>query len=264
MIIIGEKINATRKSIAKAIADRNADHIVKTATQQAEAGAHYLDVNGGDPNAAREVANMEWLVNLIQEHSDLALSIDSANAEAMEVGLKLAEAKPILNSISLEAERMDAFLPIVKRHECMVVALCMSDDGTPTGADDRVARAEELIKALTAAGKKEEEIIVDPCFFPASAQPDAARCLCEAIARIRQAHPEVHIGGGLSNTSYGLPKRRLVNLAMIAMATYHGMDAALVDPCVPELVPMILASEALSGADEFCMNYVTASREGRL
>ena len=264
MIVIGEKINATREAIAAALQSRDEQHIIATAAEQVAAGADYLDVNGGDPDPGAEVANMEWLTGLLQANADVPLCIDTANPEAMAKALTLAEKKPIANSVSLEAERIDALLGVIARHECMVIGLCMSDEGTPTGVDDRVERAGRLIEAIAGAGKAVSDIIIDPCFFPASAQPESVRHVCLAMAEIKKRFPEVHLGGGVSNTSHGLPKRRLINLAMLAVATFHGMDVALVDPCTPGVAARLRAAEVLSGADEFCMNYVTAYREGKL
>lgn len=264
MIVIGEKINATRKSIAAAIAARDEEFIVKTALDQVAAGATYLDINGGDPRPEVEVQNMEWLVKLVQGRTDVPLCIDSASPQAVEVGLSLAKAKPIVNSISLEKDRLEALLPVVKKHSCMVIGLCMADGGTPTGSADRVERAEKLIAHLTGAGKQLDEIIIDPCFFPVSADQNSAKAVCQAIAAIRGKYPQVHAGGGLSNASYGLPARKYINLAMVAAAVYHGMDTALIDPGTPGMMPMILAAEALCGADEWCANYMTAFRAGKL
>ena len=264
MIIIGEKINATRKAIAEAVEARDEQHIIATAVEQVAAGADYLDVNGGNPVAEKEVANMRWLVELVQTHTEAALCIDSANVEAMDAGLAAARSKPILNSISLESDRLEAFLPLLAKYECMVIGLCMSDEGTPAGVADRVERAAKLIEHFTAAGRQVAEIIIDPCFFPASAEPASVAHVCGAMAEIRKQFPEVHLGGGLSNSSYGLPNRRLVNLAMLSLATYHGLDAPIIDPCVRDMVPLARAAEVLSGADEWCVNYVAAHRAGKL
>ena len=260
MVIIGEKINATRKKIAAALEARDARAIIQAAAEQADAGADYLDLNGGDPREGRETENMEWLIGLVQEHTDLPVAVDSANPEAVEVGLSKARKKPILNSISLEQDRLDPLLPLVGKHECMVVALLMSDGGTPHGVDDRVQNAEKLIGRLTSAGKEIDEIIVDPCFLPISADPASGRAVVDATAAIRAKWPELHIGGGLSNISYGLPQRRCVNLAALAQCIYAGMDYAIVDPCMEGIVSTILAAEALAGRDEFCMNYVMKMR----
>ncbi len=263
MIIIGEKINATRKAINAAISARDEVFILETARQQIQAGANYLDVNGGSPDPKQEVANMEWLVGLLQANFGVPLCIDSANPRAMQAGLSLAKAKPIMNSISLEKERLGKFLPTAGKFDCMVVALCMSDAGMPCGVDDRVERAALLVEKLVGAGKKLEDIIIDPCFLPVSAQPEDGKKVCQAIAQIKQKFPQVHVGGGLSNASFGLPERRLINLAMVASAVFNGMDVALVDPCAPGMVAMILATEVVSGADSWCANYVSAYRAGR-
>jgi len=264
MVIIGEKINATRKSIAAALKAHDAEAIASVATDQAAAGADYLDINGGDPREGREAENMSWLIDVVQDACDLPLSIDTADAEAMKLGLTKAGHKPIVNSISLEASRLEAGLGLVGEHECTVVALLMSDAGPPTGVDDRVANAERLIGKLTGAGKGMDEIIVDPCFLPVSTDTTGGPNVIRAIAEIRRRWPEVHVGGGVSNISFGLPKRRLINFAALTQAIFHGMDYGIIDPTTPGIIATILAAEAVAGRDEYCMNYVTAEREGRL
>lgn len=264
MIIIGEKINATRKAVAAALEARDAAYIRRIAAQQARAGAHYLDVNGGDPHEGREADNMAWLMETVQGSTDLPVAVDSASPHAVRVGLSMAARKPILNSISLEPARLESLLAVACQRECMVIALLVGEEGPPCGLDDRLRNADRLIGRITAAGKKLEEIIVDPCFFPVSADATCGRAVMESIAAIRRRWPGVHVGGGVSNVSFGLPLRRWLNLAALAQAIYHGMDAALVDPCAEGVVAMIHAAEAIAGADEMCMNYVTAARKGIL
>jgi len=264
MIIIGEKINATRKSIAAALEARDEQHIIKIARQQADAGADYIDVNGGDPREGQEARNMEWLVNLVQDNTDRPVSVDSADPSAMEVGLSLAKGKPVMNSISLESEHLKPLLPILEKHECMVVGLLMSDDGAPAGVDDRVERTAALIEKFQACGRKMEDIIIDPCFFPLSSDPACGRAVIEAIAAIHKEWPDVHVGGGCSNISYGLPKRKLVNFALLSQAIFHGMDVGIIDPCTTGIIAAILAAEVVAGRDDFCMTYVTAEHEGKL
>jgi cobalamin-dependent methionine synthase I len=263
MIIVGEKINATRKSIAAALTARDKDMIVKTALEQVKAGAHFLDVNGGDPREGMEEKNMEWLIELVQTHTEAAVAVDSADVSAMRKGLSLAKKKPILNSISLESHRLTPMLPLVEKYDCMVIALLMSDGGTPSGVEDRVQNAKDLIGKLQSAGKKQDEIIVDPCFLPVSTDTVNGRRVIDAIAEIHRLFPEVHIGGGCSNISFGLPKRKLINFALLSQAIYHGMDCGLIDPCIHGIMETIYAAEAVAGRDEFCMNYVMAEREGK-
>ncbi len=264
MIVIGERINATRKSIAAALKARDSDTLIKTALQQAQAGADYLDINGGDPNQQKEVENVAYLLDLVQANTDLPAAVDTASAEAMKTGLKMAKKTPILNSISREAGRLESMLPIAAEYDCMVIALLMSDAGPPAGVDDRLKNAEFLIHQLSKVGKKLDEIIVDPCFLPISTDTSAARNVIEAISMIRREWPEVHIGGGCSNISFGLPKRRWINFALLSQAIYHGMDVGIIDPCIPGIMATIAAAETVAGKDEFCMNYVTAEREGKL
>jgi 5-methyltetrahydrofolate--homocysteine methyltransferase len=264
VIIIGEKINATRKSIAAALAARDEKVILQTAAEQVTAGAHYLDVNGGDYREGQESKNIAWLVELVQSNFDVPLCIDTADPVAAKTGLSMAKKRPILNSVSLETHRLEPILPVAGQFDCMVVALLMSDDGTPTGIDDRVRNTEALIKHLTGVGKSVADIIVDPCFLPVSADASSGRAVIDAIAAIHRNWPEVHIGGGCSNVSYGLPKRRFVNFALLSQAIYHGMDTGLIDPTIPGIMATIFAAEAVAGKDEFCMGYVTADREGKL
>lgn len=264
MIIIGEKINATRKSVAAALEARDADFITRTILEQAEAGADYIDVNGGDPRQGREGENMAWLIELVHAGTDLPIAVDSADAEAIKVGLSMARSKPILNSITLESQRLDVMLNILAENECMVIALLMSDAGPPSGVDDRLKSAASLIEKITSIGKEVSEIIVDPCFFPVASDANSGRCVIDAIGAIRREWPQVHIGGGCSNISYGLPRRKLVNFAALAQAIYHGMDVGIIDPCTPGIMAAILAAEAVAGMDDFCMKYVTAEREGKL
>ena len=261
MIFIGEKINATRMMIAEALAQRDEQHIIQTAVEQARAGAEYIDVNGGDPREGQEAKNMAWLMELVQANTETAVSVDSANGEAVRLGLSMAQKKPILNSISLEGERLDVMLPVLGEFECMVVALLMSDAGTPSGVDDRLANAAALIEKILATGRKIDEIIVDPCFLPVSTDSGSGRAVVDAIAAIHREWPDVHVGGGCSNISFGLPKRKLINFALLGQAIYNGMDAGIIDPCIPGMMETIRAAEAVAGKDEFCMNYVMAMRQ---
>jgi cobalamin-dependent methionine synthase I len=264
MIVIAEKINASRKSIAKALSERDADFIAQVAREQADAGADYIDVNGGAPDPRRELENITWLIEVVQGACDKGICVDSADPAAAAAGLAKAGEGAILNSISLEKARMDAMLPVVAERDCMVIGLLMSDDGAPAGGDDRLARAEAMVARLTAAGKKIDEIIIDPCFFPLAAGAAAVAQAIAGVRAIRENWPEIHIGGGVSNTSHGLPQRKFVNLATMAAAIVAGMDCPIVDPCVPGTMGLAYAAEALAGRDEFCMNYVNAARAGEL
>lgn len=264
MLIIGEKINATRKPVREALDQRDEQAILALAECQLAAGADVLDVNGGDPDPAKEVENMRWLVELLRRDAQPRLCIDSANPDAVKLGLSQAGGGAVLNSISLEAERLATMLSVAAESDCDVVALCMDDAGIPSGVDDRLDRAARLIETLGQAGVGPERVIIDPCFFPVSSDGQALRAVCETIARIRAEHPAVRVGGGVSNSSFGLPQRKWINVAALTIAIYHGMNVGIVDPTTPGVLAAIRAAEAVAGADEFCMGYLTAHREGRL
>ena len=263
MLIVGEKINATRKRIGEACNQRDAELIVRTVREQEQAGANYIDVNAG--LAGKEVQTMEWLLELVQETTDLPIMLDSSDAEAIKKGLQLAKQKPIVNSISMEKDRLESFTPLLKEHDCGVVGLCVCDAGMPSGVDDRLATAEALIEHLIkTCGKKIEDIYLDLAVFPVSAEPKAPMDLAMAIEKIMAKYPGVHTIAGLSNVSFGLPERRLLNLSFLTILISRGLDAAICDPNCPGLQATIVAAELLSNRDEFAMNYITAHREGRL
>ncbi len=263
MLIVGEKINATRKRIGQACQEGNAELIVQTVKDQAQARADCIDVNAG--LVGKEVETMQWLLELVQQTTELPIMLDSSDPEAMKKGLQLAKTKPIVNSISMEKDRLESFTPLIAEHDCSVVGLCVSDAGMPSGVDDRLATADALIEHLTSkCGKKLEEIYLDLAVFPVSAQPAAPMDMAIAIEKIMTKYPGLHTIAGLSNVSFGLPERRLLNLSFLTILISRGLDAAICDPNTAGLHAAIAAAELLSNKDEFAMNYITAHREGRL
>jgi len=263
MLIVGEKINATRKRIGQACQEHNSELIIQTVKEQVQGGADYIDVNAG--LAGKEVQTMEWMLGLVQQASDLPIMLDSSDPTAIEKGLKLVEKKPIVNSISMEKDRLESFTPLLKDHDCGVVGLCVSDAGMPSGVEDRLATADALIEHLTSkCGKKVDEIYLDLAVFPVSAQPQAPMDMAAAVEKVMAKYPGLHTIAGLSNVSFGLPERKTLNLIFLAILISRGLDAAICDPNIPSLQATIAAAELLSNRDEFAMNYIKAHREGKL
>jgi cobalamin-dependent methionine synthase I len=262
MFIIGELINCTRKRIRAAAESRDDGYIREVARKQVEAGASMLDVNGGI--AGQEVECMAWLVNIVQETVDLPLCLDSSDPEALKGALPLCKQPPMINSITLEPERFDAVLPLLKEFKAKVVALCMGTSGPPAGVEDRVANADQLVERLTAEGIPLDGIFVDPCVLPVSTGPEHGAAVAQAIGQIVTRHPGVHTSVGLSNVSFGLPLRKLLNQTFLVALMAHGLDAAIADPCDRQLMINIAAAEALLGRDEFCVQYLSAFRQGKL
>jgi cobalamin-dependent methionine synthase I len=262
VLIIGERINATRKRIGEAVMKRDADFIKEEARRQVDAGAHMLDINGGV--AGQEVENLAWLVKTVQEAAQVPLCLDSADPEALRHALPSCQQPPMINSITDDSERFQAVLPLVKQHEAKVIALCLSTGAPPKGLEDRVATAVSLVRRLTDAGVPPGNIYVDPCVFPISTGSQHGPAVLDAISRIRSQCPEVHTSCGVSNVSYGLPVRKLLNEAFLLMLLGRGMDAAIIDPCDVGLMARLSAAEALGGRDAHCMAYLRAYRNGKL
>jgi 5-methyltetrahydrofolate--homocysteine methyltransferase len=261
MLIVGELINCTRKKVGEAAHKRDAEFFKELARKQAAAGAHMLDVNGGLPE--QEVELLSWLVELVQGVVDIPLCLDSSDPKALSKALPLCKQRPMVNSISDEPARW-AMLPVLKEYRPKVIALCMSEAGPPTAIDDRVATASRLIDRLTAEGFSLDDLYVDACVLPLSTDPQQCGNLLAAVSRIVARYPGVHISAGVSNVSFGLPVRKLLNEVFLLLLMAHGLDAAIVDPCDQQLMSNIMAAEALLNRDEFCAAYLRAFREGKL
>ncbi|MBN2558308.1 MAG: methyltetrahydrofolate cobalamin methyltransferase [Clostridia bacterium] len=264
MIIIGEKINSTLKAIRPAIERYDTKAIQELAVRQAEAGASYIDVNAG-MFFKDELDRLEWLVKTVQEVVDIPLSIDSPNPLAIERGLKANKnGKPVINSITDEKERFEAVLPMVLEYNASVIALCMDDTGMPETEQDRVSIARRMIEKLTKAGVAPQDIFIDPLIRPIGTGSHYGRVALETMRIVKTEYPDVHVTCGLSNISFGIPERKLMNKTFLVAAVAAGMDGAILDPLDTKLMTFLYAAEALMGKDDFCMEYLTKYREGKL
>jgi cobalamin-dependent methionine synthase I len=263
MLIIGELINSTRKRVKKAIEEKDAAFIQDLALRQEKAGAGWIDVNAG-AFAEEEVAKLTWMIGVIRAVTQAPLSIDSPRPAAVEAGLALAGSGAFLNSISAEGERYKSLLPFIKKHSCNVVALSLDDNGMSEEADTVYDVADGLIKRLEDDGVPPERIFCDPLLRPVSTNTEYVNMALSVVEKITAKHPLVHRICGLSNVSFGLPKRRLVNEVFAVLAIARGMDSAIADPLDERLMAGIAAAELLTGKDQFCMNYIGAERSGKL
>jgi 5-methyltetrahydrofolate--homocysteine methyltransferase len=260
MIIIGELINASRKQIAPAIENKDADTIQKIAKGERENGADFIDVNAG-VFVGKESDYLKWLVTTVQGTVDAPCCIDSPDPKAIEAALSVHKGIPMINSISLEKERYEALLPVVSGTECKVVALCMSDKGMPETTDDRVSIADELINNLLKNNVPLDNIYVDPLVQPVSTKDSYGIEFLDAIEKIINKFPGVHTICGLSNISFGLPERKFLNQTFMVMAITKGLDAAIVNPLDKGMMAKIVAAETLAGKDEYCSQYLQAWRD---
>jgi len=263
MIIVGEKINTSRRSIAAAVEKRDAAYITKIAREQAEVGAHYIDVNAGT-FLEQEVECLCWLVETVQSEVGLPLCLDSPNPRALSEAMKRHEGEPMVNSISLEPERFQALLPVVTSQPCHVVALCMAETSMPTSVEERVQVGSELIRRLTDAGIPLEKIYVDPLVQPVSVDTRMGLATLGAIASIMNDFPGVNTICGLSNISYGLPERHLINRSFLALCLSYGLSAVILDPTDKQLMATLVTGEMLLNRDEYCENFIAAYQAGRI
>lgn len=264
MFVIGEKINATRKSIDAAIKERNVAHIQEVAKAQEQTGAHALDVNCGTVPALEEPETMKWLVNTVQTVTELPLCIDSANPQALAAGLASHRGRAIINSISGESNRYDSVLPLVKQYSARVIALCNDDRGLPSSRVAALEVGDTLISRLIKDGIPVGDIYLDPLVRTLATSPETVLDTLEVMRELSHRFPGLHVVSGLSNVSFGLPERRHLNRAFVVMSIAYGLDAVIVDPLDSQLMALIYASEALVNKDRFCLEYIKAYNAGKL
>jgi len=262
MLIIGEKINGTIGRVKEAVQARDEAFIVDLARLQLENGAGIVDVNVGAGDD--EADNLVWATQIIQKRLEVPLVLDSGNPDALLAAMEVHQGRPILNSISAEEWKMEKLLPAILKNECGIVALCMDDNGMPSGPEATFQVADKIIQQLTQAGVKSEDIYVDPLVLSIATEFQAAKMAADSIRLILQKHPNVHTIMAISNISFGLPSRRLLNRAFLVAAMSAGLDSFLVDVNDRALMAMIWAANLLSGNDEGCRSYLKAYRAGIL
>ena len=264
MIIIGEKINGTRKAVAAAILERDADFITNLAKEQAEAGSSYLDVNAGTA-PEREPEDMIWLVNTVQAAVDIPLCLDSANPAALEAGLGVVDKPPMINSLSGEKDRIGGVLPLALKHKTNLIILALDDTtGIPATSAGRMEIVRKLAAMALEGGLTEDQLFVDPLVTAISTGTENAMVTFETIKQITEAYPKAHITSGLSNISFGMPLRKLINRTFMAMCIAAGLDSAIANPNDRDLMEVVMAAEMLMNKDRFCMNFNKAYRAGRI
>jgi len=262
--IVAERINCTRKAIREATERRDAAFIQQEARQQADAGATYIDVNAGT-SPDTELANMQWLLEQVLPVTDLPICLDSANRTVLAAGLDTLNGRQaMINSISLEDGKTETLLPLVQHYRTNVIGLCLSSDGMPNTAEERFALAARLLERTRAADIEDDRVYLDPLVRVVSAEQEQGAAFLHAVRLIRAEFPAVHFCCGVSNVSFGLPQRSLLNRAFLTLAIWEGLDGAIIDPLDRGVMGQLYATRALVGQDEYCMEYMTAAREGSL
>lgn len=263
ILIIGEKINATIEETAAIVTKRDKNALADLARMQVEAGANFIDVNVGDGklDSLHEQENMAWAVEVVENAVDIPLVIDSADPKVIKAGVSAVHKKPpIINSVSGSDNALESVLKLAKETDCQVVALAMDENGIPGKAEDRVKICRKIVFAAEKANLPFAKLIFDPLVLPIAVQPQAARIALRTLQQIKELATTASTVMGVSNVSFGLPRRGFINQAFLSLAALAGLDYAILDPLDRGLMHSLRATEAVLGKDKHCRKYISAIR----
>ncbi len=259
-ILIGERINPTgKKRFKQALVEGDIDYILGEGVTQQEKGVHLLDVNVGLPEID-EPAMLCSVVCELQAVSNLPLQIDTADPNAMEQALRCYNGKALINSVNGKKESMDSIFPLVKKYGGAVIALTLDEQGIPATAEGRLAIAKKILETAATYGIDKKDLIFDPLAMTVSADQNAAKVTLEAVRRIR-TELGCHTSLGVSNVSFGLPNRDVINGVFFGMALQNGLSAAIMNPYSAEMMKTYYAWRALSGLDDNCVDYIASAEQ---
>jgi 5-methyltetrahydrofolate--homocysteine methyltransferase len=259
-VIIGERINPTgRKNVLAALQAGNFDVVRQDALDQVAAGALVLDVNAGVPGAD-EPALLQRVLQTVMEVTEVPLCIDTANPVALEAALKTYEGKALINSTNGEEKSLNAVLPLAKEYGAAVIGLCIDDNGIPATPEARLAVAAKIIERAGQLGIPPADIVIDPLTLTLGADSQAAQVTLKTIELVVKEFG-VNITAGASNVSFGMPDRKYLNAAFIAMAIHAGLTCPITNPLVTEVKTAVLAADLAMGRDDYGMRWITAFRQ---
>ena len=265
MLVVGENINASNQSVGQAISNKDREFLENIARDEAAAGADFIDVNAGVSLGSWETpeAAMEWLVEIVQSVTNKPLAIDSDVPSVIEAALRRYTGdKVMINSVNAETERLDAIGPLAAERQALLVALPMGTDGIPNNVEERLAACEVIMTHLTRLGLQEEQVYFDPLVLPISVDSRQVLVTLETIEQIKSRYPEAKTVMGLSNISYGLPNRKLINQAFLLMAAHAGLDAVILNPLDTKMMSLVKVADMITGNDPSCRRYLRAHRRG--
>ncbi len=261
MIIIGEKINGSIPSVARAIADRDEAHIRNLAIKQSEAGATYIDVCASVDKAI-EVETMKWLIDIVQDAVDTPIAVDSPDPHVIVECLPFCKKEGLVNSVSMEGDKVETIFPVIANTKWECVALLSDDTGIPQTAEKRLSVFADLMVKAKEYGIAPNRLHIDPLIEMLCTSEDGINMVTSVMREIRDQYPTIHITGAVSNISFNLPVRKIINQAFTVLSMANGLDSAIFDPLNRDLLGMIYATEALLGMDDYCMEYIGAYRSG--
>ncbi len=261
MFIIGELINGMYAAVGKAIVARDKAVIQQYARDQRAAGADALDVNCG-PASKNPVADIQWLVETIQEVTDVPLAIDSSKPAVSESGLKAVKNKAIINSTTADPEKLAVLIPLAQRYHARLIGLTISAKGIPQNKDQRLELAALIVSSCVEQGFPVEDLFIDPIVLPVNVAQAQMRDILEAIREFKiLSDPSPRTIVGLSNVSQGTHVRPLINRTFLTMAIAYGLDAAILDPKDTELMNASITAELILNKQIYCASYLDAYRK---
>jgi 5-methyltetrahydrofolate--homocysteine methyltransferase len=258
--IIGERINPTRrKKLAESMAQGDFSVVQEDARRQVEAGTQVLDVNAGVPGAD-EPALLRGAVQAVMEVVDAPLCIDTANPEALEAALAVYPGKALINSTTAEEKMMTRVLPLAKKYGAAVIGVITDENGIPATPEARLEAARKLVTRAGEYGVPPEDIVIDCLALTVGADHNAGKITLDSMQLVRK-ELGVNLNLGASNVSFGLPDRKIINVAYLALAIARGLTTAITDPTVAEIQTTLLACDLLMGRDEYAMRWIKAYRK---
>jgi 5-methyltetrahydrofolate--homocysteine methyltransferase len=268
MIIIGERINATRRSIQEAIRGHTEERITAEVRNQDEAGSHYIDLNAGtgSGNPEQETADLTWLIDIALGNTEKGLALDSSDAVVLERAAEHLDGRrpALLNSVNGESDRLIPLMELAARWDCSVVALAMDDTGIPPDTAKRIAVCESIAQAAADASVPEEKIFFDPLVLPMCSDVTQTGITLATLRELKTRFPRSKTTLGVSNVSHGLPQRALVNQAFLLAALVHGLDSAICDPTNERIHWAITLGELMAGKDKHGRRYARRVRKGEI
>lgn len=256
-VVIGERINPTgKKRFQQALRNKEFDYILSQALEQEEAGAQILDVNVGLPDIDEADMMKETVVRL-QNVCALPLQIDTGNLEALENALRLYNGKPMVNSVNGKLDSMESVFPLIQKYGAVVVGLCLDESGIPSTSKERLAIAQKIVKKAQEYGIQKKDIVIDGLAMTISSQSDGALVTLDTLQKVKE---ELNVSTilGVSNISFGLPQREIINSYFLSMALQSGLSCAMINPNNEMMKKAFDASMALMNQDAQCMHYISS------
>ena len=261
MIIIGEKLNGSIPSVAKAIAEKNEQFIRDLSRRQSEAGANFIDVCASVPED-REIEVLKWMIDIVQDACDTPICVDSPSAKVCAQAIGLCEKPGLINSVSGEGDKINTIFPLIAGTGWECICLLSDDKGIPKTVERRIEIFHDIMKKAGEYKIAANRMYIDPLIEMLCASENGIATVTNTIIKVKELFPEIHVTGGASNISFNLPARKFINRAFIILAMNAGMDSAILDPLNKEMMGLLYATEALLGKDDYCIEYINAFRKG--